>query len=561
MRARLQITRNTFWRSGWKQKFGLLIVGLFFALGSLGAYGFTRFMVAILRDPELALLLQEAANETPEVAFDLDLLLATLPSLVLLGTLGLLIFSSFSSLLNSLYLSGDLDMLLATPTPMRAVFVVKFFGALSTQYLLIVAFVWPVLVGYGQGMGYGLLYQFAALVVILGLPLLPAGLGALLVMAVIRVIPPRRAREIVSLLGGMLGVGFYLLIQFSGRIAMSTATPANLESLRSVDQPLLPSAWAGRALVAAGEGQLLPLAFYGGSFLLSSVLAFGACLLLAERLYYVGWSNLAQQGGKQRPKPQAPRGALFGRLPLFLPQESRAILVKDLRLFVRDLRNLQVLIFPLALALIWSFQILMGDRASASGLGGPEQLMGASIAFFICISISNGIAGGGVSREGKNFWLLKLAPISPWRLLLGKLALAYLPFPVIGTLFLLGIGLLSQTNPLVVTQQWVLLQLVGLGSASFGIGLGAAFPRLNWENPAQQTTWQSSCLSSIFYPLYILFMLVIVFGAQAASSLLGGGLLGLAVILTGWGLAVGLTGLVVGLGALIGIRGLERIEV
>jgi ABC-2 type transport system permease protein len=252
-------------------------------------------------------------------------------------------------------------------------------------------------------------------------------------------------------------------------------------------------------------------------------------------------------------------------LAALLPQQSRAILAKDLRVFARDLRNLQALIFPLALAGIWTYQVLVGPRAAPDArlpawAVQVQELAGAGIAFFICLSLSSALAGTGVSREGKGYWLLKLAPVSPWRLLLGKLALAFLPFPTIGTLFILVLGIVRGAAPLLILQQWALLLLCGLGCAAFGMGLGAAFPRLNWENPSQQATWQSGCLGALFYPLFLVVVLGLVAGAGVAAELLGGAP-GVGVRLLGWALAALLTAGVVWLSARIGTWGLERIEV
>lgn len=576
-RARLQIVRNTFWRGKLSGKLGLIVLlGLVLA-GSFGLYSFTRFLVALLLRPETAELLREAAAQTPGLPTEIAPFLAAVPSVVMLAALGLLVFSSFSSLLSSLYLSGDLDMLLVAPVPMRAVFIVKFFGGLLPQYLIMFALLAPVLVGYGQAMGYGPLYHLCAALALLLIPLLPAGIGALLVMGVVRVLPARRAREIVSVLGGLVGISFYLLSQLGGRLAPVVARPDNLAALLAADLPLLPSAWAGRALVAAGEGQALPLLFYGGLFLISSVAVFAACLLLAERLYYAGWSNMATQGGRVgRRKTNderrsagegAPRPASWASgLAALLPLQSRAILAKDLRLFFRDLRNLQALIFPLALAAIWSFQAFSGPTVPPPA-GMPawarqlQGLAGAGIAFFICLSLSSVLAGTGVSREGKAYWLLKLAPISAWRLLLGKLALAYLPFPLVGTAFLAIVALVQGQPPLLFLQQWALVLLCGLGCAAFGMGLGAAFPRLDWENPSQQSTWQTGCLGTLFYPVYLLVVVAMVVGTAVGAELVGGGAAGLGLRLGGWVLALALTAAVVWLGAAIGTRGLERIEV
>ena len=573
VRARIQIYRNSFWRGRLIGKLGLMALGGLLVGGSFAIYRVTRFVVELMRSPELLELLREAAARNPTLPTDPAPLLAALPSAVLLAALALLVFSSFSSLLSSLFLSGDMDLLLVAPVPMRAVFVVKFFGGLLPQYLILLALLGPVLIGYGQGMGYGLLYQLCAVLTLLLIPLLPAGIGALLVMAVVRVLPPRRAREILSVLGGLLGVSFYLLTQLSPQIAPRVDGADSLGALLAADLPLLPSAWAGRALVAAGEGDTLSLLSYGGLFLVSSVGMFVICLLLSERLYYAGWSNLAAEGSSvrkrttddRRPTTDQHRAPRFGGLAALLPQQSRAILVKDLRLFRRDLRNLQALIFPLALTGIWTYQIFSGTSGAPESPDLPiwatqfQELAGVGIAFFICLSLSSVLAGTGVSREGKAFWLLKLAPIAPWRLLLGKLTLAFLPFPLVGTLFLVLLGLVRGLGPLVLLQQWLMLLLAGLGCAAFGMGLGAAFPKLNWENPAQQTSWQSGCLGTLFYPLFLALLLALVAGGAVAGELLGG-TAGVGVRLVGWTLAVGLTAAVVWLGIVIGTRGLERIE-
>jgi ABC-2 type transport system permease protein len=475
--------------------------------------------------------------------------------------------------LTSLYLSGDTDMLLAAPVPMRAVFVVKFFGGLIVPYVLLFGLLGPALLGYGQGLGYGPAFYVTAVLALALLPLLPAGLGALLVMAVVRVVPARRAREIVSVIGGLFGASWYILNQFAPEVARSATSVRTLESLRRLDIPLLPSAWAGRALVAAGQGEWLALLAYGGLFVALSLAVFAGCLLLAERLYYEGWSNMASQGGRVRTKNQESRtdqmaasfGSRFSVLGSFLPQQSRAILYKDLRVFPRDLRNLQQLIFPLALAGIWTFRLLT-DRSPIGRGGGAEfgrfldAAGSAGISFFICLTISGALGGPSISREGRGFWLLRVAPISSWRLLLGKLVLAYLPFPTVGLLFVLFLSALRGSTPGELLRSLVLVLLVGLGVSSISLGLGAAFPKLDWENPKQQTTFRAGCLTPILYMLYVAVAAAAVFGLPALALLIGAGW---AVWLTaaGWLIVVALTAAVVWGSLAFGAARLDQLEV
>ena len=576
IRTRFIIARNSFWRGKVANKIGLLLLAVGLCAAAYGLYWLSRSIVRGLTSPRFAELLARAALEgaalPPGFSVDFRTYLLAVPSVVLFGALVILVLTSFTTVLSSLYLSGDIDMLLAAPVPMRAVFVVKFFGGLLVPYLLLFFLLGPFLVGFGQGLGFGAAYFVASIVTLLLLPLLPMGLGALLTMAVVRVIPARRAREIVGVLGGMVGIAWYIFSQFSRELAPQVSNTRMLDYLRRFDTPLAPSAWASRALIAAGEGRWGTLALYGGLFVALSALVFGACLLLAERLYYAGWSNMATQGGRVRRRAANERRAgaaskrpwALGLWSWVLPAQSCAVLEKDLRVFPRDLRNLQQLIFPLVLAAIWSFRLISGgasapDPETPAWFASLQAFTSAGISFYICLVLSGAMGGAGVSREGRGFWLLKTAPISSMRLLLGKLALAYLPYPTVGVLFTVALGVLQRSSPADVARSLALVLVAGLGVVSITVGIGAAFPKLNWENPRQQNSFRAGCLAPIAYLVYIVLGLGIVlflpvlgqFAPEFATAL----------VLLSWALFLALTGLVAWGALSIGAARLDLLEV
>jgi ABC-2 type transport system permease protein len=577
VRARLLIARNSFWRGKAARKIGLLALLVVLAFGAYGVYWLMSAAVRFFSSPRFLRALADAARQDPSLGLpaqitraDIQPYLDALPSQVLFLALVMLVLTSFTTVLTSLYLSGDTDMLLAAPVPMRAVFIVKFFSGLLLPYILLFGLLGPALLGYGQGLGYGAPFFATTVLVLALLPLLPAGLGALLVMLVVRVVPARRAREIVSVIGGLFGASWYILNQLAPSVAPQIANVRTLESLRRLDLPLLPSAWAGRALVAAGQGEWLTLLAYGGLFAVLSLAVFAGCLILAERLYYEGWSNMATQGGRVRTKNKEQRTkatspSVLSSLFFVLPSQSRAILYKDLRVFPRDLRNLQQLIFPLALAGIWTFQLLRSGTTAGRGSGAEffaflDAIGSAGISFFVCLTISNALGGPSISREGRGFWLLRVAPISGLRLLIGKLALAYLPFPTIGTLFVVFISVLRAGSPAELLRSLALVWLVGLGASSISLGLGAAYPKLNWENPARQTSFRAGCIAPILYLLYIVLAVAIIFGPPALAELFAPGW-SLALAVLGWLLLLALTALVVWGSLTFGASRLERVEV
>src|SRR4051812_35891661 len=214
MRMQFMIARNTFWRGKIGRKLMLLLAVLVLGAAPFGLYRLTQTIVRGMTGPDFAEFLAIAARSVPGLSLDVRLYLLAVPSAVLFFALALMVLTSFTTVLSSLYLSGDMDMLLAAPVSMRAVFVVKFFGGLLVPYLMLFFLIGPFLLGFGHGLGWGAAFFLAAFVVLLLLPLLPTGIGALLVMAVVRVIPARRAREIVGVIGGMVGISWYIFSQF-----------------------------------------------------------------------------------------------------------------------------------------------------------------------------------------------------------------------------------------------------------------------------------------------------------------------------------------------------------
>jgi ABC-2 type transport system permease protein len=549
VRARWQVARNSFWRGKLVRKLSTLLIAVVILTLSYGLYRFSRFMVHGL------LHIEQVAPELSEQFGSFDRFFAAVPSIVLTIFAFPLLLSSVSFALSTLYLSRDLDTLLVTPVPVRSVFLARFLEGLLTTYLLFFALLAPALAGYGQALGYGAGFYLALFVVLALLPLLPVSVGALLTMLLVRFIPAKRLRDVLTIIGGLFGLVIYIGSQLLTQAVDEIATPENAERLLQFDIPTLPTSWGARVLVAAGTGDLRTLAIFGSLYLLATLGLFSVCVVLAEQLYYRGWISMAGTGGgRVRRRAQRTLSERAGRRA---GSRFGTIVRKDLRIFPRDLQQVSQLLFPLAISVFWLWRVITDTQFSDTPIGSDRLADSSLVAMglFVCILIASHIGMSGLSREGNAIWLLKLAPVDAWTILWAKWTLAWLPFPLIGTAFVGLLGVLKHQSGAQLAQDWLLVLLTGVGVAGITTGFGAAFPKFDWQQPRKMTSTRAGCLATPLYFVYAGVMLVLTTGAGFAAEAWGGW-----AYIVGWGLAVVITGFAVWLPLLFGVTRLRNSE-
>ena len=143
----------------------------------------------------------------PEVAqFVTPDLIRAVPVLFTSATFLAGLLTNFGALLQTLYLSGDMEFLLAAPVPARAVFVAKLIQAVLPNFLFMSLFNLPALIGLGIAQGYNVTYFVMLPVTLVLLMLAGAGISAMGVMVVVRVVPARRVAEVLGLVGGVISL-------------------------------------------------------------------------------------------------------------------------------------------------------------------------------------------------------------------------------------------------------------------------------------------------------------------------------------------------------------------
>ncbi len=490
----------------------------------VGTFFISRMLLGVIRSEELRRLVPNL----PDLAASLPVMLMGVAFLTILLT-------SFGLLLQALYLSGDMDFLLAAPVPMRAVFLSKLLQAIVPNLALISLLVLPVLFGLGSAEGYNVLYYPLVILSLLALALAAAGLAGMLVMGVVHVFPARRAAEIL----GFVGAVFTILCSQSGQFArMSTMEEAQLQQaailVSRFDTPWSPLAWAGRGLVQVGQGE-----WVGGGMLLGVLLlcaaVFGGALVLSERLYYSGWASVSVASTrKRRPAKRLVAAEAAGaRRRTGRGSPVWAIVVKDFAVMRRDLRNLSGMVTPVIMGIVYAFLMVRGGGEPPPGRGeAPEFFLQGfrelsvfgdiGIALFVGWMLSTRLATMAFSQEGKSWWILKSSPSDAARLLSAKYLVAYLPGAVLGSAFVVGISILRGTSLGEVLFSLIVVALCYAAITGVNLAFGVVGANFEWDDPRRMVRGAAGCLSALASAIALGMCMGLFF-----VPVLGAGLLGL----------------------------------
>lgn len=536
LRLRARIMWNNFKRAKLASKIGTIFILLLILGGMVFLFWVSSMLLRFIESPELAQYIDAAS------------FLDAIPTMVLTMAFFLMIMTNFGVLLQSLYLSHDMDFLVTSPLPMRAVFVAKLLEAILPTFVLFCAASLPVLFGLGTASGYNPLY-FGFLIAMLALLALAAsGMASILVMAVVRVVPARRVAEVLGFVGAMVSI----LCGQSGNIVNAMDIEgeqfgAALGAFATLNTAWSPLAWAGRGLLAIGRGDWLP----GLGLSLISLVLFGAvfasALYAAEQLYYTGWSSM--QGSPQRKRSSRSKalskaapasveaaqatlnGALAGKGEKpragWLPAPLRAMVIKDALLLRRDPRNLSQLFTPLIIGFVMIFSTQAGRGEAREALA-EVGMVNIEFYFMVALSIFVGwmlmlnLASLAFTREGKSYWMLKSSPVHPWHLLGGKYIVSYLPAVAFSVLFLVVTFALRGVSFAMLPFSILVVLFTIAGANAIALAFGVAGANLEWDSPQRQRlSGASGCLLFIAISVSVVIYLALFLGPPIAWQIVG----------------------------------------
>lgn len=394
-------------------------------------------------------------------------------------------FSATTAAISTLYLSDDLNFLLTQPVPTWRVFALKVGETFLNAALVPVFLTLPLLLtvaAYFQAPAWAYPVMLLADLLVFAAPV---GLGALLAVALMRFAPVGRVREVSTALGVLISAGLVYAIRalrpevLVQKMQDPTRFEALLRDFAGPSSPLLPPSWAAQGIWQAAQGHLaaplLPLLLLTGALLLSAT-------LLATKAYQEGWARALDSSTPRldpTPRRAGPTERLLARLG-----PGGALAAKDLRVTLRDPTQWSQLLVVVALAGVYlvSVKAVPIPVPQFRGILGYIQL---AFQGFIIAGIAVRLAFPAVSTEAKAYWLLRTAPIDPRQIVLSKF-LGVLPVTLtVGLVMGVASALSMNLGPTLLLLSVLVSVSNALVITALGVGLGAAAPKFDADNPAE----------------------------------------------------------------------------
>jgi ABC-2 type transport system permease protein len=252
--------------------------------------------------------------------------------------------------------------------------------------------------------------------------------------------------------------------------------------LSFLQSPYFPGSWASTAVLAAASENHQEV-FFCGSVLLANTLFFLPFLSLYASQYYGRQWVLSRTRAPERVKSLEQASEDSGRLA---GSPLRALVGKDMLVFLRDPAQLSQSVLFVLLMVIYSLSLLLM----------PEYLTQKTFRFVIFFanlgavcallsSFTSRFLFPLISLEGRAFWIVGLAPVPRAYLLYQKAIFGLSLTLFLGVVTALVSNLaLGYPTSLVLGALYTIV-LAGTCLTSLAIGLGAAYPNFLEDNPAR----------------------------------------------------------------------------
>ncbi|KPL08202.1 hypothetical protein AMJ85_08640 [candidate division BRC1 bacterium SM23_51] len=423
-------------------------------------------------------------------------LVERLLGMVLMAFFSMLVFSNLIITLTTTYISKEVEFFLSQPLSYRKIFTLKLGESIlySSWAFLVLSF--PIFVSFGTARHVDSSFYSGVVLLIIPFTIIPGALGALVTMVLSAYFPARKTRTLSLVLAVIVIVMIVVMVRLVGGRELVTKTGDvdfdRIMGFLTVGAiPFFPNYWLARGTLALADGRWRDFAYWLAMLTSTALMTVQVCLWLIKPLYYRGWSLARESSSQVEIKGGR---SILDRIGALLPVRTpsvRALVVKDMKTFCRDPAQWTQLIILFSLLAIYIASIRnAASESSAIDVLVPKWQM--ILAFlnmggtcFILSIFTTRFVYPMLSLEGKQYWIIGLAPIARTRLVWEKYVLSWFVSFVLAESLMVFSNVLLGVEPYIMWLSTVTILIVSFGLTSLSIGLGALTPNFKEDNPAR----------------------------------------------------------------------------
>jgi len=442
-----------------------------------------------------------------------DFLLRMGLSWLFLTFLSFLAFSGVVTALSTFFLADDLRLLLVAPVASRRLFHARFLRTVVQASWMVAIFLVPVLLGIGRAKCAGPGFYVTALLTVIPFSVIPVAAGTAATLVLVNTFPAKRARDILMLMGLLFGASLVIVLRFirPEQLLKVESLPDLTDffaTLQSPITPLLPSFWAGETLFASLQG--------GRDLLHAAALwttALGSVVLLrasSERWHFAGYSR-----SQEAPKIRFTRFRSLDVVARVLPVSTvkRQLLMKDLKIFLRDVSQWSQLLLLLALVLLYLYNFRVLDLSRIPYMSGFLKniyaFVNLGMAGFVMATVAVRFAFPAVSAEGASFWIVRTSPITLRDFLWSKFWIAFVPVLLLTELLTIAANGFLGVDPFLKVISAVAIVVMTFALVGLAVGLGARYPRFG-ADPSQVAGSYGGVMFMMQAVMFVIVMLCLI---------------------------------------------------
>ena len=410
-----------------------------------------------------------------------DYLLRLGLSWLFLTFLSFLAFSGVVTSLSTFFLADDLRLLVASPVASRRLFHARFFRTLVQASWMVVIFIVPLLMGIGWARCAGPAFYATAILTVVPFAIIPVAAGTGATLLLVNVFPARRARDILMLMGLLFAASLVIVLRFirPEQLLKVESLPDLTDffaTLQSPITPLLPSFWAGETIFASLRGGRDLL--HAGALWTTALASVVILRMASERWYFTGYSR-----SQEAPKARFTRFRTLDVVARALPLSTvrRQLLIKDLKIFLRDVTQWSQLLLLLALVVLYLYNFSVLDVQRNPYMSGfiknVYAFVNLGMAGFVMATVAVRFVFPAVSAEGEAFWIIRTAPISLRDFLWSKFWTGLVPVLVLTEVLTIAANEFLGVDPLLKVIAAVAIVFMSVALVGLAMGLGARYPR------------------------------------------------------------------------------------